>query len=312
LVVSLYPGYERLSGWLGARRRLAAALLTIVTLLVLTLPAVWLAITVAESVRSIYERIDFGSINLLTPPESVKAWRLIGDKIYRLWAFAVSNLGEMLVKIGPQLKAVAGSFLRVSANAGLGTAAFVVSIIVAGFVYPAAPTLLRYIRAFARKLDPDRGERFVALSGSTIRAVARGVVGISALQSLMAGIGFAAAGIPQASLLTFAVLLFGIVQIGAAVIIIPVIVWSWTLLDTIPAIVFTIYMLVVNMLDNIAKPFLMGRGLQVPMLAILVGVVGGALSYGLSGVFLGPIVLTVVWALFTAWVDEPERVSSGP
>jgi predicted PurR-regulated permease PerM len=312
LVVSLYPAYERMTAWLGGRRRVAALMLTVVSLLVLTLPSVWLAVTVAESVRAIYERIDFSSADLLTPPEAVKTWPMIGEEVHRLWTFAASNVGEILVKIGPQLKAVAGGLLRVSANAGLGAAAFIVSIVVAGFIFPAGPSLLRYVHAFARKLDPERGEHFVTLTGSTIRAVARGVVGISALQALLASIGFAGAGIPQASLLTFAVLILGIVQIGASVVVLPVIVWSWTLLDTTPAIVFTVYMLIVNMMDNVAKPFLLGRGLQVPMLAILLGVVGGALSYGLSGVFLGPIVLTVVWTLFTAWIDEPERAPNEP
>jgi predicted PurR-regulated permease PerM len=67
-------------------------------------------------------------------------------------------------------------------------------------------------------------------------------------------------------------------------------------------------MLAVNFMDNILKPFLMGRGLETPMLAILIGVVGGALTFGISGVFLGPIILTVVWTLFLAWIDEPDPV----
>ena len=112
--------------------------------------------------------------------------------------------------------------------------------------------------AFARKLDPVRGEKFVELTGATIRGVGRGVVGISALQSVLAGLGFVAAGLSQASLLACAVLIFGIVQIGAAFVIIPVIVWTWTFMDTAPAIVFTVYMVMVNSIDNVLKPFLMG------------------------------------------------------
>jgi predicted PurR-regulated permease PerM len=94
------------------------------------------------------------------------------------------------------------------------------------------------------------------------------------------------------------------VQIGAGIVAIPVVIWSWTVMATGPAILFTAYMLGVTVMDNALKPFLMGRGLQAPMLAILVGVIGGALSFGITGVFLGPIVLTVVWTLFLAWIDE--------
>jgi predicted PurR-regulated permease PerM len=306
LTVSLYPIYEWIAARLNGRKRLAAAFTTVLTLLVLTLPALWIAITLAESVRTIYERIDFASIAVPAPPEWIKTWPLIGDDLYQFWASAINNIGELIVKLGPQLKSVASEFLRISASAGLGTVNFLVAIVVMGCLFPAAPSIVDYVRAFARKLDPVRGETFVQLTGATIRAVARGVVGISALQAIAAGIGFTAGGIPQASLLTFAVLIFGIVQIGSAIVIIPVIVWSWTFLPTGSAVAFSMYMLLVSAMDNVLKPFLMGRGLQAPMLAILIGVVGGALSFGLSGVFLGPIILSVVWTLFIAWISEPE------
>jgi predicted PurR-regulated permease PerM len=306
LTVSLYPIYDWLSISLNGRKRLAAALITILTLLVLTLPAAWIAITLAESIRTIYDRIDFNGMVIPAPPESIKTWPLIGDEFYRLWTSAINNIGEWLVKLGPQLKSVASGFLRISASAGLGVISFLCAIIVMGFLFPAAPAILRYVRAFAGKLDPLRGENFIQLTGSTIRAVARGVVGISALQAIAASIGFAAAGIPQASLLTFVVLIFGIVQIGGSIVIIPVIIWSWTFMSTSAAVLFTAYMLLVSVMDNVLKPFLMGRGAQAPMLAILVGVVGGALSFGLSGVFLGPIILSVVWTLFVAWVSEAD------
>jgi len=308
LTVSLYPIYDWLAVRMNGRRRLAAALIAVLTLLVLTLPAAWIALTLAESIRTIYDKIDFNALAIPAPPESIKTWPLIGDELYQFWTSAISNIGEWLVKLGPQLKAVAGVFLRISASAGLGVISFLAAIVVMGFVLPASPVVLKYVRAFGRKLDPDRGENFVQLTGSTIRAVARGVVGISALQAIAASIGFAAAGIPQASLLTFAVLIFGIVQIGGSLVIIPVIIWTWVFLPTSTAVLFTAYMLLVSVMDNVLKPFLMGRGGQAPMLAILVGVVGGALSFGLSGVFLGPIILAVVWTLFVAWVTEPDAV----
>ncbi len=305
LSVSLHPLWAWLSLRLNGRPRLAAVLITIFSLLVLTLPAVWIAVTLAESVRTLYEGIDFSISSIPSPPETVKNWPLVGDQIFRVWTFAISNIGELLVKIGPQLKAIASGLLRFSAEAGLGTLSFLISIVVMGFLLPMSPSILKYVRGCARKLDPVRGENLVSLSAETIRAVARGVVGISILQAILASIGFALGGIPQTSLLTFAVLIFGIVQIGAALIIIPVVIWSWTFMDTTPAVVLTAYMLAVNSMDNILKPFLMGRGLQAPMLAILVGVVGGALSFGFSGVFLGPIVLTVLWTLFVAWFEDP-------
>ncbi len=119
-----------------------------------------------------------------------------------------------------------------------------------------------------------------------MRVWCRWIVGISVLQAILASLGFVAGGIPEASLLTFAVLIFGIVQIGAAVVIIPVIIWAWTFMQSGPAVVFTVYMLAVSAMDNILKPFVMGRGLEAPMLAILVASWAGRSRSESAGYFL--------------------------
>ena len=141
---------------------------------------------------------------------------------------------------------------------------------------------------------------------ATIRAVSRGVIGISVLQALLAGIGLMVAGIPQASLIAFAVLILGIIQIGPTIVIVPVIIWSWMSMETTSALLFTAYMVPVNLLDNLLRPIVMGRGLKTPILVILIGVIGGTLAYGITGLFLGPIVLAVIWELMVAWIKEQE------
>jgi AI-2E family transporter len=112
------------------------------------------------------------------------------------------------------------------------------------------------------------------LVGSTIRNVARGVVGIALLQAMLAGIGFVVAGIPAAGLFTFLALLLGIVQIGPSILIIPIIIWSWTKMDPTSALIFTAYMIPVSLADNVLRPAIMARGLSTPMPVILVGVIG--------------------------------------
>ena len=109
---------------------------------------------------------------------------------------------------------------------------------------------------------------------------------------------------PGASLLTSAVLILGIIQIGPSVVLIPLVIWSWFAMDTMSALLFTVWVVPVNLLDNILKPIVMGRGLQTPMLVILFGVIGGTLAYGITGLFLGPIVLAVIWELTATWVAE--------
>jgi predicted PurR-regulated permease PerM len=261
--------------------------------------------------RTISERLDLSVLSLPAPPRAIRDWPLIGEPLYRFWDLASTNLREALAKIAPQLKPLGGSLLRVAADTGTSTIKFFVAIIIAGFLFTPAPMLAESVSAFARRLTAERGEQFVKLAGATIRAVSRGVIGISVLQALLAGLGLMLAGVPGTSLLTSAVLIFGIIQIGPSIVLIPVIIWSWFSMETMAALLFTAYMIPVNLLDNILKPILMGRGLQTPMLVILIGVIGGTLAYGITGLFLGPIVLAVIWELLGAWVYDARAASGG-
>jgi predicted PurR-regulated permease PerM len=310
LAVALYPVFEWISFRLGGRRRLAAVLTTILSLLIVIGPATWLALGLIDSLRVISDKLDPSILTIPPPPNSVKEWPLIGEPIYQFWELASTNFSAALAKIIPQLKPLGSRLLRIGADTGLGIVKFLVSIIIAGFLFSPAPLIVDAIKRFARRLNPARGEEFADQAAATIRAVSRGVIGISVLQALLAGIGLMVAGIPQASLITFAVLIFGIIQIGPSVILIPVIIWSWTLLDTTSALLFTAYMVPVNLLDNILRPIVMGRGLKTPMLVILVGVIGGTLAYGITGLFLGPIVLAVIWELLMAWIKDNEAARS--
>ena len=305
LTVALYPVYDWLARRLGDRRRLAAALVTLGSLSVVVGPAAWLSLDLIESVQVIVRQLDVASLTPRPPPPSIKDWPLVGEQLYQFWYLASTNLNAAVAQIVPQLKPLGGSLLQMTADAGAAILKLVASMIVAGFLFLPGPSLASAVKKFFRRLASDRGEEFVNLAGATIRAVARGVIGISVIQALFAAIGLTLAGIPGASLITSAVLICGIVQIGGGVVLIPVIIWAWMTMDTASALLFTAYMLPVNFIDNILKPFVMGIGLTTPMLVTLIGVVGGALSYGITGLFLGPIVLAVSWELLVAWTNAP-------
>jgi predicted PurR-regulated permease PerM len=172
--------------------------------------------------------------------------------------------------------------------------------------------LVDTLGALLRRILSDRGEEMVQLAGDTIRNVSRGVVGIALLQSLFAGMGFLVVGIPAVGFLGFIALMLGIVQIGPAILLIPIFIWSWTALETTNALLFTAYMIPVGLLDNVLRPIVMARGLTTPMPVIFNGVVGGTIAYGISGLFLGPIVLSVAWVLIAAWVQQTTPLRTVP
>lgn len=240
IAVALYPLFLWLAGKLGGRDRLAAILVTVLALLVAAGPVTWIAIDMVDSSKTLYERVDWEKLSLPAPPASVKTWPVFGDQIYQAWALTAENTRAMLGKAFPYLKPWGGTALNIAASAGIGIVKFLIAIVVAGFLMVSAPSLVNGMRRLASRLNAERGESFVALAGSTIRSVSRGVIGIAALQALLAGIGLFVAGIPGASILTFLALVLAIVQIGCSVVLVPVTIWAWFSMEPFAAILFTL------------------------------------------------------------------------
>ena len=138
------------------------------------------------------------------------------------------------------------------------------------------------------------------------------MIGVAAIQSLLGGIVLALAGIPGAGLLAFAMLILCIVQLGPAPVLLPVLTWAWFQLATGPALLLTVLLVPIMILDNFLKPLLMGRGLRTPTLVILIGVIGGTITHGLLGLFLGPVVLSVLYDLLVAWVRRAPPAAQTP
>jgi predicted PurR-regulated permease PerM len=308
--VALYPVFDLTATWLGGRRRLAAALITILLLLIVFGPVTWLGLDLVDVPRMIYARLDSGELSVPPPIESVKNWPLIGEQLFQFWELASTNLSAALVKAASHLKPIGGTLLGAAGSVGVAILQFLASVIIAGFLLSPGPMLAETTAVFLHRRVSRRGNEFMQLAGATIRNVSQGVIGVSLLQALLAGIGLMAVGVPGASLIAFGVLVLGIIQIGPSVILIPVIIWSWMTKETSTALIFTAYMVPVNLIDNVLRPIIFSRGLKTPMLVIIVGVIGGTLSNGIIGLFVGPIVLAVAWDLLVAFVGENETVST--
>ena len=310
LAVALYPVFDWLSSHLGHRPRIAAILTTLIVLAVFLAPATWLGIGLVDGLRDISDQLTSGELVLPAPPDSVRDWPLIGNQFYEFWSNASINLQAALRDIAPYLKPLAGPILAIAGSAGTGTIKFILSVILAGFLFAPGPRFAATIRNNLARIVPERSKDFMALAGATIRTVAQGVIGVAVLQSLLAGAGLKIAGVPHAGVLAFAVLVLGIVQIGSAPILFPVMIWVWTVKEPGAAVLITIYLVLVSLSDNAIRPLLMGRGLSTPVLVIFMGVLGGTLVHGIVGLFVGPIILAVAWELLIAWSrEEPVDIS---
>ena len=155
-------------------------------------------------------------------------------------------------------------------------------------------------RAIATRLAGERGADYAELVQATVRSVTRGILGVALIQSLLAGLGFLAVGIPGAGLLALVCLLLGVVQIGPAVVLIGTVIYVFSTADTVTAVIFLIWSIFVGLIDNVLKPVLLGRGVKVPMVVIFVGAIGGFLASGIIGLFVGAVVLALSFTLFKA------------
>jgi predicted PurR-regulated permease PerM len=303
LAVALYPLYARLAAALGGRPKLAATVVTLAAFLVVVGPIGVLATDLAESVARIAGALREGAIHVPPPSPAVREWPLIGEPLTRAWTLASTNLTAAIAEYGPALLPAGGTILAKLAAISGDVLLFLVSVIIAGFLLVPGPRLAFGANRLATRLVQPRGAQFVALAGATIRSVSRGVIGVALIQSVLAGLVLVAAGVPGAGLIAFATLLLCIVQIGPAPVLLPTLVWMWTAYTTGEALFWTVVIVPIMLIDNVLKPILMSRGLTTPILVMLGGVIGGTLTYGLAGLFLGPIVLAVSYELIVAWVE---------
>lgn len=309
LAVALYPVFGWLSRLLGDRPKLAATILTLINLGIVIGPAAWLGLGAVEELRAFAAQLAAGTIAIPSPPAAVKEWPIFGAQLHGVWEQASTNLRALLSRAAPQLKPLAGTMLGLAGDAGVGTLKFLIAVALTGFLFPAGPRLVTATRSFLTKVVAERSQDFLALAGATIRSVAQGVIGIAVAQGLVIGIILKLADIPRAGLFAFAVMMLGILQIGSAIIVIPVLVWVWFTKSFVAALLITLCLLPASLADNVLKPIVMGRGLTTPALVIFIGVIGGTLAHGIVGLFIGPIILAVVWELLTAWVRDDELVT---
>jgi len=307
LAIALYPMHLKLVGKLGGKPGRAATVVVLSGLLLIGGPALMIGQSFASHLHGAYTKFESGQLTIPTPSEKVAEWPLVGEKVYAAWNAAAENLPAFIEDERPQLVKFSKQVLHVAASTAGGILMFLVSLIIAGIMMAYGESGTRAVKnIYERFAGPDKGSRLHSLSTATVRSVATGVIGVAFIQALLLGLGFIFAGVPAAGVLAFVVLVLGIVQLPATIITIPVIAYLWVGGDasTTSNIIFTVYLLVAGLADNVLKPLLLGRGVDVPMPIVLLGALGGMVSAGIIGLFIGAILLSVGYQVFMDWVAQ--------
>lgn len=304
LSVMLYPLHLRLASRIGNRG--SAVLIGLVGVAVMLGPMVIVVTSLATSLYSLISNVQIHDLKLPQPPLWLGDTPLVGKKLVDIWALVASNLPAALAKFGHLLSgplAWLGSF---AGNLAIGEVSFVISFAIAALLVAYANETSAFARQVLKRVTGSdvRAGQLVTLTAATIRGVGLGVVGVAVVQSMLLGFGFFAIGIDAAGPLTLVALLLGIMQIPLILLTLPVIIYVFMTEATQPAIIFLIWSMFAGLSDNVLRPLMLGRGLEVPMPIILVGVIGGMISDGLLGLFVGPVLLAVSYVLLLEWMQH--------
>ena len=304
LAITLYPACRRLSSFLGGRIRLASAIITAVMLLGIILPSIQMVGSLVGGTKYINERIQRGENKVPPPPDNIDEWPLIGKSLKEEWIEASDNLKETLTRFQPQLKAMSLWLLKSGMGTALRLLQFSLSIIIAGIFMANAGGSGKMARDLFIRLAGERGANFADIANKTVHNVVKGILGVAIIQSLLAGTGFFVAGVPAPGLWAFLCLFLAIIQIGIFPVVIPVIIYMFSSADTFTAGLLTGWLIIVSLLDNFLKPILMGHGAPVPLLVIFLGAIGGFISMGFIGLFVGAVILSIGFKLFRVWLED--------
>jgi predicted PurR-regulated permease PerM len=302
LAVAVHPAYLWLVGRLGGNTKLAALVVALVGLAIVIIPAGLFMGSLVDSGQQIAETMDLDEIKAPPPPAGVQDWPIVGERVHALWSQAHRNIEPLLVEFSPQLKDALLWLAGAGAGAGIAVLQSLLSIVIAGVMLASATGGAAMATSISRRLMGPGGDNFVQMASATVRSVAVGIVGVALIQAGLIGIGMLAVGVPHAAIWTIAALFLAILQLPPIVVVLPVVIFMFPHLSTPVAIIFTIWELVASGSDTFLKPILLARGVEVPMLVIFLGAIGGFMASGFIGLFIGAVVLSLGYELSRNWV----------
>jgi predicted PurR-regulated permease PerM len=306
LVVATWPVMKWVEARLWGRRSLAVLVMTLLMLMLFMVPLMVAIATIVSHLDDIISQAKtFAAAQIPHPPQWVGSLPFVGEKIVQVWEQAVSGGPSGLVaRLTPYADDIAKWFVSQAGSIGSIFLQFLLTVIVSALLYAGGESAALAVHRFGRRLAGVAGDNVVTLAGQAIRAVALGV-GVTALvQSGLGGIALAIAGVPFAGLLAAVMLLLCIAQLGPGLVMFPAVAWLYWTDQTGWGTFLLVCSIVVVTMDNFLRPALIKRGADLPILLIFAGVIGGLLAFGLVGIFVGPVMLAVVYTLLDSWVGD--------
>lgn len=308
IVIATWPLLLRLQRRLWGRRWLAVSIMTFALLLAFVVP---LALAIGTVVGNAGDIIawtkSLATLELPAPPNWVQGLPLAGEAIATAWReMADAGWPALAKRLAPYTDDAVRWLLAELGGAGLIGGQLLLTVLLAAILYADGEAAAGRLRRFGARLAGKRGDAAVGLAGKAVRAVALGVVVTAFAQALAGGIGLVVAGVPFAGVLTALMFVLAVAQIGAVPVLAGAVAWLYWTGEIGVATALLAWAVAVGTLDNVLRPLLIRQGVDLPLLLVFAGVIGGLLGFGLIGIFVGPVVLAVAYTLLEDWMNEDD------
>lgn len=305
IVIATWPVLPRLQERLLGRRGLAVAVMTVLLLLVIVVPLTLATAAIAGKADEIAARIkSLSALTLPPPPQWVESIPVAGSRLAEQWRYyAALTPEELAALVTPYARTAMNWFLDKAGSIAGMMLQFLLTVIISAIMYAGGESAAAGVIAFARRLAGQRGEEVAVLAAKAIRSVALGIVVTALIQTAIAGTGLFVSGLPAAALLTAVVFMLCLAQLGPILVMVPSVIWLYWKGDPLWGTVLLIFTIVSGCIDNFIRPILIKKGVDMPLVMIFAGVIGGLIAFGVVGLFIGPVVLAVTYTLLKAWVS---------
>lgn len=304
LSVMLHPLHCRLVPQIGNRG--SAFLIGLLGVALMLGPTAVVVTSLARSLYALIASLQGQEVTVPPAPPWLDGIPMVGTKLAEFWRQTASNLPAALAKYGHLFGAPLAWLASFAGSLAIAELSFVLAFVIAAILLAYSEPAAAFAQLLLERVTGSgaRAEQLVVLTAATIRGVGLGVVGVAVIQSLLLGLGFFTIGLQAAGPLTLIALLLGILQVPLILLTLPVVAYVFFTEATQPAVIFLIWNAVIGLSDNVLRPLMLGRGLEVPMPIILFGVIGGMVAEGLLGLFVGPVLLAVSYVLLLEWLEQ--------
>jgi len=299
LVFTTWPVFNWVRVRFRLRDRWAAGVMVLLTAVLIVLPLGLAAPAGADDVARLRDAVqDALGAGLPMAPDWLSGIPVIGPTLAYYWNSWAADLTVFVDFFKPYFGMVAESGLKVLVSIAGGLLQVLLALVVAYFFYASGDELAEVLRRLAQRIAGNRASRLVAVTGATVRGTVYGILGTALVQGLLTMFGLWLSGVPRPLLLGAIAGFIAVFPIGAPVVWIPAAIWLLGTGHTGWGIFLGAYgLLIVSGSDNVIRPYFIARGAKLPFLLTILGVLGGALAFGLLGIFLGPVLLGVGYTL---------------